>query len=127
MIWSFSSADARNAQRARTDFINALRIRGGKGADYSACETIFGELIGNVVRHAAGPIEVRLDWLADEAVLSVRDWGSAFDFDPKLPRDPLAETGRGLYIICALAEHLDIEPANDRGKVIRAVLPLAAR
>lgn len=86
-----------------------------------------GELIGNVVRHAPGNIEVRLDWTSDEAILSVRDSGRSFEFNPNLPQDPFAETGRGLYIVCALAEHFDMSFDNGSGKVIRVVLPVSRR
>lgn len=121
------SENARNAHRARAGFVAALKIRGAKDTDYSACEMIFGELVGNVVRHAAGAIEVRLEWFSDEAVLSVRDSGKMFEFDPMLPRDPLQENGRGLYIVCALAEHFDMESAAGGGKTVRVILPVVPR
>jgi anti-sigma regulatory factor (Ser/Thr protein kinase) len=127
MMWAFSSADASKAQRAREQFVSALKLRGAVRGDYGACEAIFGELVGNVVRHAPGPIRIVLDWNGDDAVLCVEDSGPVFHFDPSLPVDPLAETGRGLFLVTALAQHVDIEPFPNDGKVIRVVLPIHAR
>lgn len=124
MIWTFSSADARKAYRARETFVAALKIRAPKGTDYGACEAIFGELIGNVVRHAPGPIEVRLDWTQERALLSVRDSGDLFDFDPHLPHDPMAENGRGLFIISRLVDAFHVERFGGNGKVVKVALPL---
>jgi anti-sigma regulatory factor (Ser/Thr protein kinase) len=102
MKWAFASEDAEKAHHARDQFMTALRLR-APNADYTACEMIFGELVGNVVRHAPGQIRILLDWTGDEALLYVEDGGASFNFNPHLPLDPLAESGRGLYLVSALA------------------------
>lgn len=121
-MWAFASADANKAHHAREQFMNALRLR-ATHADYTACETIFGELVGNVVRHAPGRIRILLDWTGNEAFLRVEDCGAAFVFDPHLPVDPLAESGRGLFLVSALAGGIDIEPLPS-GKAVRVLLPV---
>lgn len=125
MIWTFASADAGRAERARHQFVNAMRLIGGD-QDYSTAELIFGELIGNVVRHAPGEIFVRLDWTAEHPILTVIDTGDGFEYDPHLPRDVMAEGGRGLYIVSALAKRVDISPHN-RGTSATVVLPHTRR
>ena len=43
---------------------------------------------------------------------------------PKLPADVLAESGRGLYIVSALAEDFSVSRRPDGGSHARAVLAL---
>lgn len=124
MIWSFSSADAEKARRAREDFVRALQIKGGHDRDYSDAELVFGELVGNVVRHAPGAINVRLDWTGEEAVLTVHDNGRGFEMqDPGLPEET-AEGGRGLFIIQQLAKHVSVRRVPNNGMEVCAVLAL---
>jgi len=125
VIWTFASADASRAERARHQFVNAMRLIGGD-QDYSTAELIFGELIGNVVRHAPGEIFVRLDWTAAHPVLTVLDTGTGFEYAPHLPGDLLAEGGRGLYIVSALARNVDIT-RNSRGTNASVELPYTRR
>lgn len=126
VIWAFSSSDANKAHRAREQFVGALKLRASPEADYSACELVFGELVGNVVRHAPGPIRIVLDWSGAQAILCVEDSGPLFRFDPTLPADPFAESGRGLYMVNTLAGKIDVE-AFPEGKSVRVILPLNAR
>lgn len=124
MMWAYSAADASMAQTAREQFINALKLNASPGADYGACELIFGEIVGNVVRHAPGRISIVLNWAGDRAVLCVEDSGAMFQFDPSLPLDLLSETGRGLYLVSALGGRIDLAPMP-HGKAVRVALPVA--
>ena len=91
-----------------------------------AAEHVFGELLGNVVRFAPGPVEIELDWNNGAApVLHVLDRGPGFTFTPKLPTDLLSERGRGLYIVWALAADFNVTPRHDGGSHARAVLGIA--
>lgn len=123
MIWSFSSADAEKARRAREDFVRALKIKGGRDRDYSDAELVFGELVGNVVRHAPGAISVRLDWTGEDAVLTVHDNGAGFNLTENDLPEESAEGGRGLYIIRALAKAVTVRRFPN-GTEVRAVLAL---
>jgi len=121
--WSFDARDAMSAHGARSSFLAALQAEGARGGDYIGSEVIFGELIGNVVRHAPGPIDVTLDWTAHEPVLHVIDRGPGFLREPKLP-DPLSESGRGLFIIETLARGFEAAPIPGRGTHVIVRLPV---
>jgi anti-sigma regulatory factor (Ser/Thr protein kinase) len=83
---------------------------------------IFGELIGNVVRYAPGPITAMLDVSGPAPVLHVVDEGRGFEFRPRLPADLLSERGRGLFLVTAFAEELSVERRRTGGSHARAVL-----
>jgi anti-sigma regulatory factor (Ser/Thr protein kinase) len=122
--WSFDAENAEAAHEARAQLAAYLRERAPEHADIAAAELVFGELVGNVVRHAPGPIEVRVEWNASRPVLHVIDRGRGFLRDPSLPADPLSESGRGLYIVSRLTEALRIERIAGYGNHVAAVLRL---
>lgn len=122
--WSFDAENAEAAKEARTQFVGALRKHAPDDADFNAAELVFGELIGNVVRHAPGPIDVQVDWSGEQPVLHVIDRGKGFIRDPALPIDPLSESGRGLYIISQLAHGLAIERIPGYGNHVSVTLRL---
>lgn len=111
------------AQRARRQFIEALKIDAAPDADLYSAELIFGELVGNVVRHAPGPIQIRFDWTSSEPILEVHDGGSGFTFEPSLPGD-FSEGGRGLFIVEQLAKRVRVDKIPHDGTRITAVLPI---
>jgi anti-sigma regulatory factor (Ser/Thr protein kinase) len=120
--WSFDSSDAasaRNAHRAYRDF---LLSRGASAEHAADADVIFGELLGNVVRYAPGPVEIRVDWNRGNPVLHVFDEGPGFMHLPRLPRDVYAESGRGLYLVGALAEDFHVSRRPGKGSHARAVL-----
>lgn len=121
--WSFDAENARAAQDARNDFVTHLREHAADG-DFEAAEIIFGELIGNVVRHAPGPIDVLVEWTGESPVLHVTDRGPGFTRRPSLPDDPLKESGRGLYIVETLARSLRFERVPGYGTHIAVELPI---
>lgn len=102
-----------------------LRSRAAEGSDLDAAALIFGELVGNVVRHAPGPISVDLAWDGDTAVLRVVDRGPGFDWNglAKLP-SMFAESGRGLYIASSVAESLEVCRLAGNGTQATARLPV---
>lgn len=121
--WTFDTDDADLAHAARYSFIGALRDAGVREKQLDAAEHVFGELLGNVVRYAPGPIEIIFDWAGGAPpVLHVLDRGPGFAFAPKLPTDVLDERGRGLYIVWSLAEDFNVTPRHDGGAHARAVL-----
>jgi GAF domain-containing protein/anti-sigma regulatory factor (Ser/Thr protein kinase) len=123
--WSFDSIDASRAHAARRSFVEALRDAGLRQKQLDAAELVFGELLGNVVRFAPGPVEVVLNWTrATAPVLHVLDRGPGFTFAPKLPLDLLSERGRGLYIVWSLAEDCNVTLRHDGGAHARAVLAI---
>lgn len=122
--WAFDAENAQAAHDARSQFVARLSERALPGSDLEAAELIFGELIGNVVRHAPGPIEVQLEWTAEYPVLHVTDQGKGFIRNPVLPADPLSESGRGLYIISLLGRSVEVERVAGYGNHIAVELPV---
>ncbi len=120
-MWHFESADGGAAQRARHEFVRLLAARGLDPAQEYAAELVFGELLGNVVRYAAGPVEVAFEDGA-EPVLHVLDRGPGFTMVPHLPTDLLAERGRGLYLVWSLTEDFNVTQRSGGGSHARAAL-----
>jgi PAS domain S-box-containing protein len=125
--WAFESADALAAQSVRSSFVAALAREASDDSDLGAAELIFGELIGNVVRYAPGPIDIDLEWIGTVPVLHVLDRGGGFDLRSTLPEDVMSERGRGLYIVSVLGTDLRADRLPGRGNHVRVVLPVRRR
>ncbi len=95
----FNSRDARMARDLRVFITEYLRAYGDPHADYNAVELVLGELLGNAVRHASGPIEMHLTWNGEFPELAMLDFGPPYDPALAVPEDPWEEGGRGLYIV----------------------------
>jgi PAS domain S-box-containing protein len=122
--WSFSTENAQAANDARADFVRFLK---GKCDDARAIETaevVFGELVGNVVRHAPGPVDVTLEWKRGGPILHIIDRGTSFEQRQRLPSDPLAEGGRGLFIAGQLSAGLKVSHLSGYGNHVSAHLNL---
>jgi anti-sigma regulatory factor (Ser/Thr protein kinase) len=122
MQWQFDAENAEAANEARKEFVEHLRKLRPGSTTLNAAELIFGELVGNVVRHAPGPIDVQLDLSQRNPVLHVIDRGVGFIRDPSLPADPLSESGRGLYIVAQLAKSVRVERIAGYGNHVAATL-----
>jgi len=123
--WSLGRGAHNAAAVARTEFIAHLRLCAALNADYNAAELIFGELVANAVTHARERAIVRL-WFDDWAHLSVRDDSGSFGQRPIAPAPAHVESGRGLYIVKALARELNIE-GTDAGWIVTAQLPVQCK
>ena len=121
-VWSFTAADGERSRRIRQDYVARLETVGLTPDELSDAELVFGELIGNVVRYAPGPITAMLDISGPAPVLHVVDEGRGFEFRPRLPADLLSERGRGLFLVTAFAEELSVERRRGGGSHARAVL-----
>lgn len=121
--WGFRCPVASRALTRRADFLSALRVMCDEQPDLFASEMIYGELVGNVVRHSPGPIEVRLERDPANAVtLHVIDSGEPFEAATYSPDDPWGESGRGLFLINAFGSTVEVK-AQDGGKCVSARLP----
>ncbi len=120
----FRSDDRQAARETYAAVAAALVAAGATEAQLTDADMIFSELVGNVVRHAPGPCEVVLDASGLYPVLSVLDRGLGFTHAPHLPADTLAETGRGLFIVRALAAEFGAFRRPDGGSHARAVIPV---
>jgi anti-sigma regulatory factor (Ser/Thr protein kinase) len=126
MRWSFEAADAGKAYSVRFDLLAYLQTHASEGSDLEAAALIFGELVGNVVRHAPGPIALELYWDGDTAVLRVVDNGPGFDWSgaAALP-EMFAECGRGLFIAHSVARRLQVRRVAGNGTEATAWLPVS--
>ena len=96
-------------------------------ADFSVEEeqnlhVIFSELVGNAVRHAPGALSISISTSGGKPYLHMIDDGPGFDQLPALPSDVWAESGRGLFLISALAERLTVTPLAGYGTNVKVEL-----
>ncbi len=125
--WSVHTGDMRAVAASRRGFAEAFRAHGATPEDVAMAEVVFGELLGNAVRYAPGPVEVIADWSAPDPVLHVIDSGPGFKHISILPPDLLSESGRGLFIISALTQDFRVAKVADGGSHARAVLRMRSR
>ncbi len=116
-------ADARDALAARHDVRCFLALQADDLSDLDAVETIVGELVANVIRHAAGPIGIHVAWEGDGAVAVVADRGPGIPVVRALP-DTNATCGRGLMIVNALAKRVEISARGGVGSRVIVDLPV---
>ncbi len=123
--WQFAADDARTAYTLRHEYLHAIeRLCDASDEDLSTCGLIFAELIGNVVRHAAGALSLSLQVHDGEIILHLIDKGPGFDYEPALPANVWAESGRGLYLISMLARNVKVERLPGLGSHIAVTLPV---
>lgn len=122
MRWYFQAVCGSEALAARGSFIEFLRhLRLGQSDCYYA-EVVFGELVGNAVRHAPGPIHITAH-VDGVVVLEVCDTGPHFDLSVGPPHLH-SESGRGLYIVSLLTS--DLRSVNTgSGNRVTAILQMA--
>ncbi|HTD38416.1 MAG TPA: SpoIIE family protein phosphatase [Candidatus Limnocylindrales bacterium] len=108
--WRFSSEDGRTGAKIRQEIGELIaRWTGDENARF-ASELAFGELIANAVRHAPGPVRALATTEGDGvAHLVIEDSGTGFAASENELPDPLAETGRGLSLVRAVADVIRID------------------
>lgn len=125
MRWQFEAADARAAYTLRDDYFARLQeLCELDPQSASTCGVIFAELIGNAVRHAPGPLTVSLELRGCDVVLHVIDKGPGFTYQPSLPANLWAESGRGLYLVSKLARKAAVERVPGLGSHVSVTLPV---
>ena len=84
------------------------------------------EACGNVVSHASLASQYHIDVTVEdgECVIEVTDDGGGFNPSrvqpvPEPEAGPLSETGRGLHIVAAVVERLDVVSVEDTGTLVR--------
>jgi len=124
--WRFHSSNALTARSSRhelTKFLN--RFAADREAVFTA-ELILGEILANTVEHAPGLVEIRIDWTGAKPIVTVRDTGPGLrQLSAGLPKDALDESGRGLYLIRALADEVSLKTAPGRGTELSVTLAIA--
>jgi anti-sigma regulatory factor (Ser/Thr protein kinase) len=123
--WQFEASDARAAYTMRDEFFRTLStVCEPDDESLSSCGLIFAELIGNAVRHAPGPLSVSLELRGEDVVLHMIDKGPGFTYEPALPKDVWAESGRGLFLVSMLARDVQVERLTGLGTHITVTLPI---
>ncbi len=121
--WAFESRDWRAARAARREFVQCIEATAVPTSDLKAAELIFGELAANLAQQAS-PVEVALDWHAQRPVLHMIGHGDSFATPLGREADPLAERGRGFWLLQRLGAQLDVEILPGFGTHIAAILPI---
>jgi anti-sigma regulatory factor (Ser/Thr protein kinase) len=121
-MWHLHADNPEDALRQRSRFLAALASESGDpGFDRFAAQLIYTELIGNVMRHARGPVDIQLRCVDGKALLHVFDRGDGFVFEPTLPEAPLQESGRGLFLVSRFAERVNVHTLGGHGTCVSAV------
>jgi len=122
--WSLDVRDPAAARAVRAAFVVALEHNGHTGEECAHAETIFGELVANVVQHGgdATQIEIALDHGGKHSVLHFLDRGQGFSEAGRLPVNLYAESGRGLFVIRTLAADFTLSDRPGGGSHARVVL-----
>ena len=132
MDWFLDGEDAGAGAALRHELTEYLRRHAAEGSEIDAAELVVAELLGNTVRHAAGPVWVTVSWPGESPTLTVQDLGPGFD--PELLEsavdqslDPLQESGRGLFLISHLAPAFEASAREARGMTVSVSLPVARK
>ena len=124
LVWEYAADDAAQALQMRPAFLDALR-RAPLACGSIGAEIVFSELVSNVIKHAPGSIEIKLEISADEALLHVYDHGPGFMLQVAMPTDLFAESGRGLFLAQEFCSELKVEISSKAGTCVSAVFPIA--
>ncbi len=123
--WRIDVGDPAVAYALQTEILAHATSLGSASADErGACTLIVSELIANVVRHAPGALSIAIAAEADGVWLHLIDEGPGFEFRPSLPADVWSESGRGLFLVAALARSIEVESLPGRGAYLRVRLPI---
>ncbi len=121
--WAFDVSDSAAAYAIKRDFVDAVGGAYGGAADLNACEVIFSELVGNALRYAPGRLSLGLSVDERGTWLHVMDDGPGYSTPPSLPSDVWSESGRGLFLVRALALDLEIRRLPAYGTYVKVLLP----
>ncbi|HEX3550838.1 MAG TPA: SpoIIE family protein phosphatase [Candidatus Elarobacter sp.] len=124
--WRLACEDGRTAAMVRRQVGTLFATWTGNPDAQFAAELAFGELLANAVRYAPGRVRVLAATDGDAvAQLVVEDAGLGFT-PHELAPDPLAERGRGLGLVRAVADGIAIERGDHGGTRIVVSFAMAA-
>src|SRR4051812_13943281 len=114
MEWALNSPTPESVAALRREVMAYLRRHAEADSDLAGAEVVVAELLLNAFQHAPGPAWVRIGWSGERPRLEVHDLGEGFVLDA-LP-EPSAERGRGLFLVNALADDLDVAAKRGGGR-----------
>ncbi|MGW4600042.1 ATP-binding protein [Streptomyces sp. NPDC004457] len=112
------AGSGRAEQRAREAVRNTCAE--SLGARLPDALLVVTELVANAVSHTAGVRGLLLQHDRNTTSLTVFDRGGTADWPRATQADPLAESGRGLHLVTALADSWHARPTLE-GKAVTAV------
>ena len=139
MEWVLRPGDLAAVPRLRHRIMRRLGEMAAPDADLDATELVVAELLNNAIAHTGGPAWISLRWDGAHPLLSVADVGPGFGtaktglaglvdlrrtLTPHLPSDPMAESGRGLYLVARLALDVAVASRATGGTVVSVTLDL---
>ncbi len=130
MEWALEPADTAAVPRLRQQIMRLLTRQAEPDADLAASEVVVAELLSNALAHTTGKAWVSLRWDGAHPLLSVADLGPGFPVEDdaglvaRLPEDPLADGGRGLYLVAHLALDVAVTNRSTGGSVVSVTLDL---
>ncbi|MFN2460538.1 MAG: SpoIIE family protein phosphatase [Candidatus Velthaea sp.] len=123
--WRFDVGDSAAGYAIKRHLIGSIADAAAPSDDeLRTCETIISELIGNAVRHAPGPLSISLSVEQSGVFVHVIDEGPGFDLELALPEDVWSESGRGLFLISALARGISASRLPGYGSYVCVRLPV---
>lgn len=127
MDWYLDSTEPHAVSELRREIRDYLVRHAETSEGLDEAEVVVSELLGNTARHAAGSVWVTLSWRAAGPRMVVRDLGPGFDASLLAPDlrdiDPLQESGRGLFLINALAPEVETA-VREGGAEVSVELPV---
>ena len=127
MDWCIDADDGEAVRELRREVADYLRRHATADSDVGAAELAFGEVVGNIARHASGLAWIHLDWSRAAPVLTVHDLGPGFVPSLQLPDDPFSGSGRGLYLVAHLTDELQVASKRAGGTKVSVTLPVRRR
>src|SRR5262245_11601813 len=112
------SALVAQSRRALDGALAGAGVDGDCRADITLALT---EACANVIKHAAMSTAYHVDVQVDRELctIEVTDDGGGFDASRVRPGDVLDDAGRGLQIVAALVDGLDVVSVNGLGTMLR--------
>ncbi|MGB6645957.1 MAG: ATP-binding protein, partial [Candidatus Cybelea sp.] len=108
VLWRFESDDARDAFRAKGEYLDVLHEHAAVPIDKYAANLVYTELVSNVLKHTRHGIRIRVERKGEDTLLTVADEGPGFNLVEARSLHPFSEGGRGLFLVVHYARELRV-------------------
>lgn len=117
-------SDPANLAPVRTEVESLARQGGFDEKVVGEIGLVLNEALANVIRHAYQnredqPIEITAEWVKQELIIQIRDWGTGVDPSDRMPeyKDPNTPGGLGLICMRKLMDAVDFQ-IQDKGMLL---------